>query len=143
MDMPLPHLDRPFDYAVPDGADCPPGCRVRVRFAGRLVDGYVLSRSSSSAHRLAPLKVVSPEVATDYRNADPKLRGRKVIGIPLIWGFKRTSDPNAFEGGQIYNGEDGKMYSANISIEPDGRLKLRGYSGSPMFGATQYWTRVQ
>ena len=62
VDTPLPHLDRPFDYAVPDGAGCPPGCRVRVRFAGRLVDGYVLSRSASSAHRLAPLKVVSPEV---------------------------------------------------------------------------------
>jgi uncharacterized protein (DUF2147 family) len=88
-------------------------------------------------------KVVAPEVATDYRNADPKLRDRKVIGIPLIWGFKKTSDPNAFESGQIYNGENGKIYSANISIEPDGRLRLRGYSGSPMFGETQYWTRVQ
>ncbi len=88
-------------------------------------------------------KVVAPEVATDYRNADPKLRSRKVIGMPLIWGFKRTSDPDTFEGGQIYNGENGKVYSANISMEADGRLKLRGYSGSPMFGETQYWTRVR
>lgn len=88
-------------------------------------------------------KVVPPEVATDYRNADPKLRDRKVIGMALIWGFKKTADPNAFENGQIYNGENGKMYNANIGLEADGRLRLRGYVGTPMFGETQYWTRIQ
>ncbi len=88
-------------------------------------------------------KVVAPEIATDYRNADPKLRSRKVIGMPLIWGFKKTNDPNVFEGGQIYNGENGKVYSANISLQPDDTLRLRGYVGSPMFGETQVWTRVK
>ncbi len=87
-------------------------------------------------------KVVVPEVVTDYRNPNPELRGRKVIGMPLIWGFKKTSDPNVFENGQIYNGENGKIYNANISLQSDGTLRLRGYVGSPMFGETQYWTRV-
>jgi uncharacterized protein (DUF2147 family) len=85
---------------------------------------------------------VAPEAATDYRNENPALRGRKVIGMPPIWGFKATSDPNTFESGQIYNGENGKTYSANISLQPDGKLRLRGYVGSPMFGETQLWTRV-
>lgn len=62
VDLPLPHLDRPFDYAVPGGVGCPPGCRVRVRFAGRLTNGFVLARTGTSDHRLAPLKVLSPEV---------------------------------------------------------------------------------
>lgn len=87
-------------------------------------------------------KVVSPDVATDFRNENPALRSRKVVGMPLIWGFKATSDPNAFDGGQIYNGENGKIYSANISLQPDGKLRLRGYVGTPMFGETQVWTRV-
>lgn len=87
-------------------------------------------------------KMVAPEMATDYRNADPALRSRKVIGMPLIWGFKKASDPNVFEDGQIYNGENGKTYNANISLQPDGKLRLRGYVGSPMFGETQVWTRV-
>ena len=87
--------------------------------------------------------VVAPDVATDYRNADPALRSRKVLGMPLIWGFKRTADPNAYDGGQIYNGENGKIYSANISLQADGTLRLRGYVGSPMFGETQIWTRVK
>src|SRR5205085_789616 len=49
-------------------------------------------------------KAVAPEAATDYRNENPAMRTRKVIGMPLIWGFKATPDPNVFEGGQIYNG---------------------------------------
>ena len=65
VDTGLTHLDRPFDYAVPAAAadDAQPGVRVRVRFAGRLVDGWVLERAERSDHagRLAPLSVVSPE----------------------------------------------------------------------------------
>jgi primosomal protein N' (replication factor Y) (superfamily II helicase) len=61
----LAHLDRPFDYLVPADADdaAQPGVRVRVRFAGRQVDGWLLARTASSEHvgRLTPLKVVSPE----------------------------------------------------------------------------------
>lgn len=87
-------------------------------------------------------KVVAPDAATDFRNDKAELRTRKVIGMSLIWGFKKTSNPDSFDDGQIYNGEDGKIYSANISMEADGRLKLRGYSGTPLFGKTQYWTRV-
>lgn len=86
--------------------------------------------------------VVAPDVATNWRNANSALRGRKVLGMPLIWGFKKTSDPNVFEEGQIYNGENGKIYNANISLQPDGKLRLRGYVGAPMFGETQFWTRV-
>jgi uncharacterized protein (DUF2147 family) len=88
-------------------------------------------------------QVVAPEAATDYRNADPTLRSRKMIGMPLIWGFKKTAEPNVFEDGHIYNGENGKTYNANISLQPDGTLRLRGYVGSPMFGETQVWTRVK
>ena len=85
---------------------------------------------------------VSPDAATDYRNENPALRTRKVIGMPLIWGFKQAAAPNTFEDGKVYNGEDGKTYSANISLQPDGRLRLRGFVGTPMFGKTQLWTRV-
>lgn len=52
VDVPLPHLDRPFDYLVPDALDAQvrAGSRVRVRFAGRLVDAYVLERCAESDH---------------------------------------------------------------------------------------------
>ena len=85
---------------------------------------------------------VAPDAATDYRNENPALRTRKVIGMPLIWGFKQAAQPDTFEDGKVYNGEDGKTYSANISLQPDGKLRLRGFVGTPMFGKTQLWTRV-
>src|SRR5439155_1121926 len=66
VDVPLAHLDRPFDYLVPErlAEAAVPGCRVRVRFAGQLVGGYLLDRVAVSEHqgRLAALeRVVSPE----------------------------------------------------------------------------------
>ncbi|MFI9570346.1 primosomal protein N' [Microbispora rosea] len=66
VDTPLPHLDRPFDYLVPTtlDAEAVPGCRVRVRFAGQLADGYLLERLPASEHegRLSFLeRVISPE----------------------------------------------------------------------------------
>ena len=74
VDTGLAHLDRPFDYAVPaamaDGAQ--PGCRVRVRFAGRLVDGFVLARAADSGHtKLSPLAtLVSAEPVLSQEIAD-------------------------------------------------------------------------
>lgn len=66
VDSPLPHLDRPFDYLVPARMHeaAMPGVRVRVRFAGKLIDGFLLERVEESDHegRLTPLeRVVSPE----------------------------------------------------------------------------------
>ncbi|WP_280462700.1 primosomal protein N' [Nocardia carnea] len=60
------HLDRDFDYLVPPEWDeiARPGVRVRVRFAGRLVDGYLLSRHTETDHpgKLVRLeRVVSAE----------------------------------------------------------------------------------
>jgi primosomal protein N' (replication factor Y) (superfamily II helicase) len=70
----LPHLDRPFDYLVPEelAAQAVPGCRVRVRFAGRLTSGFLLDRAESSEHQgklgylervVSPERVLTPEIA--------------------------------------------------------------------------------
>ena len=66
LDVPLAHLDRPFDYLVPPelSAAAQPGVRVKARFAGKAVAGYVVARRAASDHpgRLSPLvAVVSPE----------------------------------------------------------------------------------
>lgn len=68
IDSPLPHLDRIFDYAVPEkfAETAQPGVRVRVRFAGKLTDGWLAGRSEESEHpgTLAAItNVISPEVA--------------------------------------------------------------------------------
>lgn len=72
--LPLPHLDREFDYLVPEevSSDAQPGVRVRVRFAGRLVDGFVLARLAETEHSgklgwldrvVSAEQVLTPEIA--------------------------------------------------------------------------------
>lgn len=63
----LAHLDRLFDYSVPEAmsADARPGTRVRIRFANKLVNGIVIERAAEAEHagELTPIKdVLSPEV---------------------------------------------------------------------------------
>lgn len=74
VDVPLAHLDRPFEYLVPESmaGTAVPGSRVKVNFAGRDVDGFVLARGdvSDETRSLRPLRrvvsaepVLTPEVA--------------------------------------------------------------------------------
>jgi primosomal protein N' (replication factor Y) (superfamily II helicase) len=74
VEISLPNLDRPFEYLVPEALDdvAVPGCRVRVRFAGRLTGGFLLERTEVSEHegklgfleRVPSAEVVlTPEIA--------------------------------------------------------------------------------
>jgi len=65
VDVGVPHLDRPFDYAVPDEVSdrVKPGIRVKVRFNGRLLPGFVVGvTDASDQERLVDIaSVVSGE----------------------------------------------------------------------------------
>ena len=74
VDVSLSHLDRTFDYLVSQEQDAAaqPGVRVRVRFAGALVGGFILERVEKTDHEgklsflervLGSEPVLSPEVA--------------------------------------------------------------------------------
>ena len=86
VDTPLAHLDRVFEYAVPDelAADAVPGARVRVRFAGRDLEGFLVERRAEAEHegRLTPLRkvvsaepVLTPEVLTLCRAVADRYAG--------------------------------------------------------------------
>src|SRR3984957_16481740 len=53
VDLPLAHLDRPFDYLVPErlAERAQPGVRVRIRFAGQRCDGFLIERAEASEHQ--------------------------------------------------------------------------------------------
>jgi primosomal protein N' (replication factor Y) (superfamily II helicase) len=74
VEISLPNLDRSFEYLVPESlaAAAVPGCRVRVRFAGRLTGGFLLERTAESEHQgqlgylervVSPEPVLTPEIA--------------------------------------------------------------------------------
>jgi primosomal protein N' (replication factor Y) len=86
LESPLPHLDRVFDYYVPEEFDgeAVPGARVKVRFAGREHTGYIADRIASSeakatllplAKVLSPQPVLTPEVLNLARAVAARLAG--------------------------------------------------------------------
>jgi primosomal protein N' (replication factor Y) (superfamily II helicase) len=126
VDVALAHLDRLFDYLVPErlAAAAVPGCRVRVRFAGQLTGGYLLERAAASEHPgqlaylervVSPEPVLSPEIAALAREvadrcagtlADvlrlaipPRHAGAEAAGGPLA-GAARGRQPSGTGDGQ-------------------------------------------
>jgi uncharacterized protein (DUF2147 family) len=76
----------------------------------------------------------------DGHNPDPALRGRPICGMVMMGSFKPAGE-RKWDGGWIYDPESGDTYHARMALEADGRLRLRGYVGIPLFGETQLWTR--
>lgn len=64
LDNPLPHLDRLFDYEIPEEflETCNPGVKVKVKFSNRNMEAWVVERIGLSSHhkKLSPItKVIS------------------------------------------------------------------------------------
>ncbi len=83
----------------------------------------------------------------DTNNPDPALRGRPTLGIPILINMKPTSverwgrTEQRWQG-QVYNVENGKMYSASIWLTAPGRLRIEGCVLGGLFCGGQDWTRV-
>lgn len=70
-------------------------------------------------------------------------RNQPVLGL-LIIRHARQGDGGRWEGGDILDPEDGKVYRLRLTPTPDGRrLEVRGYIGTPLLGRTQTWQRVE
>lgn len=75
----------------------------------------------------------------DTANVDPSLRGRLLVGMPFITGFKPAGS-GRWSGGKIYNPGDGKTYSSRMALSPNGSLKVHGCVLVICQGQT--WTRA-
>ena len=77
---------------------------------------------------------------TDRNNADSAKRSRPLIGVPIVLGMK----PNGANkwAGQVYNAEDGKTYSGNITELSPTSLKLEGCALGGLVCKGQNWTRA-
>jgi uncharacterized protein (DUF2147 family) len=85
-----------------------------------------------------PLLNGTPKV--DQNNPDKTKRTTPIIGLAMLSGFKFNGD-DEWKGGLIYDPQNGKTYSCNISLKDKNTLKARGYIGISLLGRTEVWTR--
>ncbi len=77
----------------------------------------------------------------DEHNDNPELRKTPLCGMKILKDFEKT-DAGEWENGTIYKADDGDIYKANMELQDDGTLRVRGYVGIPLLGKTQIWSRV-
>lgn len=88
------------------------------------------------------VKTGSPR--TDKNNPDEKLQSTPIMGLLILKGFAPTAeDKNVYEGGKIYDPNNGKTYCGKITYKGS-TLDLRGYLCSASFlGRTSTWTLAE
>ncbi len=80
----------------------------------------------------------------DELNPDPALKGQLFLGSVMLQDFHYNEKKDRWEGGTVYDASEGKRYKSRLWF--DGKdtstLNVRGYIGSPMFGRTTVFQRV-
>ncbi len=77
---------------------------------------------------------------TDKSNPDTGKRSKPLIGVMIVLGMK-PSGANKWAG-QVYNAEDGKTYSGNLTMTGDNSLQLQGCALGGLLCKSQTWTRA-
>jgi uncharacterized protein (DUF2147 family) len=75
----------------------------------------------------------------DAQNPDPSMRGRPMLGVPILIGMKQ-SQSNLWNG-RIYDARSGSIYESKMSVSRSDMLEVRGCVGG-IFCGGQDWKRV-
>lgn len=90
----------------------------------------------SAASALCGYLASTPENGNDELNPDPALKKRPLCGL-LVLELRRWAD-GVWRDGTAYDPETGKSYKAALR-KRDGKLYLRAYVGTEVFGETETW----
>jgi len=69
-------------------------------------------------------------------------KDQPIQGMEILRGLKKAEGKDVWEGGNVLDPNNGKVYRATVTpIEGGAKLQMRGYIG--FFYRTQTWIRVQ
>jgi uncharacterized protein (DUF2147 family) len=77
---------------------------------------------------------------TDKNNSDSSKRGRPLVGVQIVLAMKPAGAGKW--AGQVYNAEDGKTYSGNLTFTGGNSLQLQGCALGGLVCKGQTWTKV-
>jgi uncharacterized protein (DUF2147 family) len=106
-----------------------------------VADGGAQIRIEPCADALWGIISWTREPGFDSNNPDVAKRSRPLVGVPILRGMKPAS-ANRWEG-EVYNAQNGKMYSVSITLVSDDVLKIQGCVMGGLFCGGENWTRVQ
>ncbi|MFY8042365.1 MAG: DUF2147 domain-containing protein [Rhodoferax sp.] len=89
-------------------------------------------------------KILDPKAKQDDKciECTDERKNQPILGMEILRGLKKTEGKDVWEGGNILDPNNGKVYKATVTpIEGGKKLQMRGYIG--FFYRTQIWTRVQ
>jgi uncharacterized protein (DUF2147 family) len=78
---------------------------------------------------------------TDTNNADTAKRARPLLGVQIVIDMKPDTTADKWKG-QVYNADDGKIYSGSITLVNATTLDLQGCALGGLICKTQTWTRA-
>lgn len=80
---------------------------------------------------------------TDKENPDAAKQGKPLMDLIILSGFSPSSEANIFEGGKVYDPNNGKTYCGKLTLKGE-VLDLRGFLCSmSMLGRTSQWTLAE
>lgn len=96
--------------------------------------GVIRGRVEKILRKDADLNAKCEKCSDDRKNLP-------ILGIEIIRGAKKAQGKNVWEGGEILDPENGRIYGLKLTpIENGAKLEVRGSFGP--FGRTQTWVRV-
>lgn len=78
----------------------------------------------------------------DTKNPDAALRSQPIVGLLLLKEFV-FDGKETWQGGTIYDPNNGKKYDCNLNLKDASTLKVRGYVGISLLGRTEIWKKIQ
>ncbi len=79
------------------------------------------------------------KASRDTANPDPSMKNRPMVGVPILIGMKQTQ-ANRWDG-KIYDARGGSIYDANVTLNRNDMLEVRGCVAS-IFCGGEDWKRV-